>query len=82
MAAKKVSPSGRVIGVDMTDEMIAKARGNARDARLTNVEVRKGLIEELPVESGSVDWVISNCVINLSPTSHRRSGCSMRSLGY
>jgi arsenite methyltransferase len=67
LAAQKVGPTGRVIGVDMTDEMIAKANENIRAGSYTNVEVRKGLIEDLPVESGSVDWVISNCVINLSP---------------
>jgi SAM-dependent methyltransferase len=67
LAAKKVGPRGRVIGVDMTDEMIAKANENIRASKLTNVEVRKGLIEDLPVKSNSVDWVISNCVINLSP---------------
>jgi arsenite methyltransferase len=67
LAAQKVGPGGRVIGVDMTDAMIAKARENIRAANISNVEVRKGLIEELPVEDGSVDWVISNCVINLSP---------------
>jgi len=67
LAAKKVGPSGRVIGIDMTDEMIAKARENIEASGLTNIEVRKGLIEDLPVESSSVDWVISNCVINLSP---------------
>jgi arsenite methyltransferase len=67
LAAKKVGPQGRVIGVDMTDEMLAKANENIRAGDFTNVEVRKGLIENLPVESGSVDWVISNCVINLSP---------------
>jgi SAM-dependent methyltransferase len=67
IAAQKVGPSGRVIGVDMTDEMIKRARMNIRKAGLKNVEVRKGIIEKLPVESGSVDWVISNCVINLSP---------------
>jgi arsenite methyltransferase len=67
LAAKKVGPTGRVIGVDMTDEMIAKANENIRAGSFTNVEARKGLIENLPVESGSVDWVISNCVINLSP---------------
>ena len=67
LAAKKVGPKGRVIGVDMTDEMIAKANENIRAGKFTNVEVRKGLIEDLPVENGSVDWVISNCVINLSP---------------
>jgi arsenite methyltransferase len=67
LAAKKVGPKGRVIGVDMTDAMIAKANENIRAAKLTNVEVRKGLIENMPVDSNSVDWVISNCVINLSP---------------
>jgi arsenite methyltransferase len=67
IAAKKVGPAGRVIGVDMTDAMIERARANAASAGLENVEVRKGIIEELPVESESVDWVISNCVINLSP---------------
>jgi len=51
----------------MTEEMIAKAEENIKAARVKNVEVRKGLIEDLPVESSSVDWVISNCVINLSP---------------
>ncbi len=67
LAAEKVRPEGRVIGVDMTDEMIARARENIAAAGLTNVEVRKGLIEDLPVESASVDWVVSNCVINLAP---------------
>jgi len=67
LAAQKVGPAGRVIGIDMTDEMLAKANENIRRAGLTNVEVRKGLIEDLPIEDGSVDWVISNCVINLSP---------------
>ncbi len=67
IAAKKVGPTGRVIGVDMTDEMIARARENIAAAGVENVEVRKGIIEALPVEDSSVDWVISNCVINLSP---------------
>jgi len=67
IAARKVGPRGRAIGIDMTDEMIAKARENIAASGLTNAEVRKGLIEDLPVESASVDWVISNCVINLSP---------------
>ncbi|MDO8632640.1 MAG: arsenite methyltransferase, partial [Phycisphaerales bacterium] len=71
LAARKVGPSGKVIGVDMTDAMIAKARDNIAAAGLRNVEVRKGLIEKLPVESDSVDWVISNCVINLSPEKGR-----------
>ncbi|MAE71548.1 MAG: methyltransferase type 11 [Gemmatimonadetes bacterium] len=67
IAARAVGPEGRVIGVDMTDEMITKARAHVAEAGVTNVEVRKGLIEELPIESGTADWVISNCVINLSP---------------
>jgi SAM-dependent methyltransferase len=71
LAAKKVGPTGKAIGVDMTDEMIAKGKENVAAAGLGNVDLRKGLIEELPVESNSVDWVISNCVINLSPEKHR-----------
>jgi SAM-dependent methyltransferase len=71
LAARRVGPGGRVIGIDMTDEMIAKARQNIAAAGFANVEVRKGLIEDLPVESSSVDWVISNCVINLSPEKDR-----------
>jgi arsenite methyltransferase len=61
-----VGPTGRVIGVDMTDDMLQLARANAEKRGATNVEFRKGHIEELPVESDSVDFVISNCVINLS----------------
>lgn len=67
IAADKVGEHGRVIGVDMTDAMIEAARQAAAAAGKTNVEVRKGLIEDLPVQPGEVDWVISNCVINLSP---------------
>ncbi|MCL5261497.1 MAG: arsenite methyltransferase [Gammaproteobacteria bacterium] len=67
LAAKKVGPTGKVIGIDMTNAMIAKAKKNIAAAKLRNAEVRKGLIEDLPVENNSVDWVISNCVINLSP---------------
>ena len=71
LAAKKVGPTGRVIGVDMTDAMIAKAKETVAQAGLSNVEIRQGIIEALPVESSSVDWVISNCVINLSPEKPR-----------
>ena len=71
LASDKVGIKGRVIGVDMTDEMIARARKNIKAAGMNNVEVRKGLIEDLPVESSSVDWVISNCVINLSPEKYK-----------
>ena len=74
LAAGKVGPTGKVIGVDMTDEMIAKARTAIEAAGAGNVEVRKGLIEDLPVETNSVDWVISNCVINLSPEKERVFG--------
>ncbi len=67
LAAGKVGSSGRVIGVDMTDAMLDKARANAAKAGLANVEFRKGEIEALPVTGGSVDVVISNCVLNLVP---------------
>ncbi len=67
LAAKKVGETGQVIGVDMTDEMLTLARSNAEKGEYTNVEFRKGQIEALPVEDGTVDVVISNCVINLSP---------------
>lgn len=71
IAAEKVGPSGKVIGVDMTPEMLAAARANAEKAGATQVEVREGLIEKLPVDDASADWVISNCVINLSPEKER-----------
>lgn len=71
IARKKVGESGRVIGVDMTDAMIERARANVARLGYTNVEVRKGIIEAMPVEPGTVDWVISNCVINLSPDKPR-----------
>jgi len=67
LAWHRLGPTGKVIGVDMTEDMLALAQENAAKRGATNVEFRKGLIEELPVESGSVDYVISNCVINLSP---------------
>jgi len=66
LAAAKVGPRGRVIGVDMTPDMIDKARQNARQAGAKNVEFRLGEIENLPAADGSVDVIISNCVINLS----------------
>jgi arsenite methyltransferase len=66
LAWHRVGPAGKVIGVDMTDDMLTLARENAAKRGATNVEFRKGLIEALPVESGTVDYVISNCVINLS----------------
>lgn len=67
LAAKQVGPTGRVIGVDMTADMIARARENARTAGFTNVEFRLGEIEHLPVSDQSVDVILSNCVVNLSP---------------
>jgi arsenite methyltransferase len=71
LAARKVGSSGRVIGVDMTDEMLEKARANTARTGLANVEFRKGEIESLPVEADSVDVVISNCVLNLVPDKDR-----------
>lgn len=67
LAAREVGKTGRVIGVDMTAEMIERARANARSGAFANVEFRLGEIEHLPVADSSVDAVISNCVINLSP---------------
>jgi arsenite methyltransferase len=67
LAAKQVGPTGQVIGVDMTPEMIAKARENARKVAADNVEFRLGEIEHLPVADETVDVILSNCVINLSP---------------
>jgi arsenite methyltransferase len=67
LAGDRVGPTGHVIGVDMTPEMLARARTNARTAGRTNVEFRLGEVEHLPVADGSVDVVLSNCVINLAP---------------
>jgi SAM-dependent methyltransferase len=67
LAWQRVGPEGRVIGVDMTDDMLALARRNAEQLGAANVEFRKGSIEQLPLDDASVDLVISNCVINLSP---------------
>lgn len=67
LAWRRVGPSGRVIGVDMTNDMLARARENAINLGANNVEFRKGQIERLPVDDNSVDFIISNCVINLSP---------------
>jgi len=71
LAAQRVGASGRVIGVDMTPEMLERARANAARIGAANVEFRQGEIENLPLEDGSVDVVISNCVINLSPDKPR-----------
>ncbi len=66
LSAKRVGPSGVAYGLDMTDEMLALAQQNARDADVTNVHFLKGIIEQIPLPADSVDVVISNCVINLS----------------
>jgi SAM-dependent methyltransferase len=66
LSARRVGPHGRAYGLDMTDEMLALARENARKAGVTNVEFLKGQIERIPLPDGSVDVVISNCVINLA----------------
>ena len=71
LAADRVGKNGRVIGIDMTPEMVEKARENARKSNYTNVEFRLGEIENLPVADNSVDIVISNCVINLAPDKGR-----------
>ena len=71
LAAKKVGATGKVIGVDMTPEMLDKARQNAAKDNYTNVEFRLGEIENIPAADGSVDAIISNCVINLSPDKPR-----------
>ena len=71
LAARAVGSSGRVIGVDMTHEMLSTARENAKKNGFTNVEFRLGEIEALPVADDSVDVIISNCVINLSPEKQR-----------
>ena len=71
LAAKKVGKQGKVIGVDMTPEMVDKARANAKKGKYSNVEFRLGEIENLPVADNSVDVIISNCVINLAPNKKR-----------
>lgn len=74
LSARRVGPSGRAIGLDMTDEMLELARGHARDAGVENVEFIRGYIEEIPLPDASVDVVISNCVINLSGDKRRVIG--------
>jgi len=71
LAAKRVGKGGKVIGVDMTEEMIIKARGNALKYKYENVEFKLGDIEKLPIENNSIDVIISNCVINLAPDKDR-----------
>jgi arsenite methyltransferase len=79
-AAKKVGETGKVIGVDMTPEMIERAQSSAKRMNIQNVEFRQGYIEEMPVESGTVDVIISNCVINLSPDKVKVFGEAFRVL--
>ena len=71
LSGKRVGPTGTVYGLDMTDEMLTLARENAAKAGATNVHFLKGLIEAIPLDNGSVDVVISNCVVNLSPEKDR-----------
>jgi arsenite methyltransferase len=71
LASKKVGKTGKVIGVDMTPEMLEKARANAKKGKYENVEFRLGEIENLPVADNAVDVIISNCVINLAPNKKR-----------
>lgn len=71
LAAQKVGKTGKVIGIDMTEEMIKKARENAQKYGHRNVEFRLGDIENLPIEGNSIDVIISNCVINLAPNKKR-----------
>lgn len=71
LAVSKVGETGKVIGVDMTPEMLDKARDNAKKGRYSNVELRLGEIENLPVSDNSIDLIISTCVINLSPAKER-----------
>ncbi len=80
LAAAKVGSKGRVIGVDMTPEMLDKARENAKKGGYRNVEFRLGEIENLPAADGSVDVIISNCVINLAPDKSRVFGEAARVL--
>ncbi len=71
LSARRVGPTGKAYGLDMTDEMLELARENQRKARVTNAEFLKGEMEDLPLPDGSVDVIISNCVINLSPDKDR-----------
>jgi ubiquinone/menaquinone biosynthesis C-methylase UbiE len=80
LAAEKVGRKGRVIGVDMTEEMIEKARENAKKYNITNVEFLLGEIEHLPLNDNSVDTIITNCVINLTPDKSKTFGEAFRVL--
>jgi len=80
ISARRVGPTGRAIGLDMTDEMLDLARANAADAGIENVEFRKGYIEEMPLDDATVDVVISNCVINLAADKSKVLGEAARVL--
>ena len=80
LATKKVGPKGKVIGVDMTEEMVQLAKENAEKMKTENVEFRLGEIEKLPLEDDMIDVVISNCVINLSPDKDKVFGEAFRVL--
>ena len=71
LAAKKVGPTGKAIGLDMTPEMIEAANRNIAASGLKNIEVKQNEMEKMPIVNGSIDWIISNCVINLSPEKER-----------
>src|SRR3989337_250131 len=71
LSARRLGPTGKAYGLDMTDEMLELARENQRKAGVTNVEFLKGEMEEMPLPDGSVDVIISNCVVNLSPDKDR-----------
>jgi len=71
LASKKVGPEGKVIGLDMTEQMVEKARKNARKGNYSNVEFKLGEAEDIPVEDNSIDLVMSNCVINLVPNKEK-----------
>jgi len=80
LAGKQVGPGGKVIGVDMTPAMLERARANAARMGASNVEFREGFLEDLPVDDASVDVIISNCVINLSPDKPQVLGEMYRTL--
>jgi len=71
LASKKVGPEGKVIGLDMTEQMVKRARQNARDGNYNNVEFKLGEAEDIPVKDNSIDLVMSNCVINLAPNKEK-----------
>ena len=80
LASREVGPTGRVLGVDMTASMLSRARANAVKGAFTNVEFRLGEIENLPIADGTVDVIISNCVVNLSPDKSRVFREALRTL--